>query len=630
MSPPPHVDDRAGALPVDGGRITVLAIVGDEPTRALLPKVLANERLIVAADLVKGLAFAQAESPDVVFVDITIGNGAGLAIVHHMKATAPETQVYAIATKAALEAGAHAVALGGAGLLMMPLGGDEVLNAVTTVKARRAERAVRLELEQQILTSARATGWVARMAELSTASGRAEAAQRVAEVLMEATGATGAAMYLPTGDRPGELTRAAVTPTVEQTPASGTEAQILEHARAERMLDISLALRSATGGHVLLANPEYAGSLSPPLSSGADSVPSSASPANAVPISSVRRSALRDGLLKLLATQASASLALLGERERLRGAAVLKDATSSAYSFAYYADVAARELYRASRYGRRLAFAVFLLDRRPGEVERAGAPREFVLSPARVVDYLQRAAPEPTIIARVDENELHVLLPDADGIMAHAYRRRALADLTAGSGEPDRAALRGITAGTATFPHDGEDLTRLLGTARRRAEASRVSIAAELGPDQGGIADLLTALEGAAASSASSLPFAPRALELPLDEAASLASLAVVEAQRGGAAFIAVSYRAGPGLFAIVRASLGPSRQGVTFRSLDVRAAEGCKDIDVLCILAEQGTYALLGRIQQGVLRGVHTAEPRIADILVDRLGRAAGLRTFP
>lgn len=73
----------------DARRVTVLAIVDDEPTRALLPRVLAGERLIIAADPVRGLAFAESEAPDVVFIDIRIGSGAGLAMVHHLRPWRP-------------------------------------------------------------------------------------------------------------------------------------------------------------------------------------------------------------------------------------------------------------------------------------------------------------------------------------------------------------------------------------------------------------------------------------------------------------------------------------------------------------------------------------------------------------
>jgi len=46
-------------------------------------------------------------------------------------------------------------------------------------------------------------------------------------------------------------------------------------------------------------------------------------------------------------------------------------------------------------------------------------------------------------------------------------------------------------------------------------------------------------------------------------------------------------------------------------------------------VIAEHGAYALLARAEDGVLRGAHAADPLLADVLAERLGRAAGVRVF-
>lgn len=473
------VDDapRSG----DGKRVTVLAIVDDEPTRALLPRVLAGERLIIAGDPVRGLAFADSEAPDIVFVDIRIGSGAGLAMVHHLKAVAPETHVFAMATKETLEAGAQAVALGGAGLVMLPLGGDEILSAVETVKVRLAERAARAELEEQIA--------------------------------------------------------------------------------------------------------------------------------------------------KLLAAQEEAALALQDERERLRGLAAMKDASSSAYSFAYYVDIAGRELYKASRFGRRLSVLVIGLDQNLLEIGQgqAAAPK---LTPITAADHLLTIAPDMAVLARVDEDELHLLLPETNGLGAHAARRRAIAHLAQAHGDAKTLiAPRGVLAGVATFPHDGQDLLKLQRVARRRADESCESVVHRVGPEQTGVSDILDALKRAAAHAPG--PFA-RAIELPIGQVAALTSVLLAEAIRGGGVHAVVTYHPEPNLFSTVRFMLGGQpRPGITFRALDIRNAPDCADLEALCIMAEQGAYALIGRVHTGVFRGVHSADPLLVDALTERIGRAAGIRLF-
>ena len=68
--------------------------------------------------------------------------------MHHLKAVVPAVTVYALAAKSALDAAANAVALGGAGLIMLPVGGDEILSALTAVKQKMADSALREETER--------------------------------------------------------------------------------------------------------------------------------------------------------------------------------------------------------------------------------------------------------------------------------------------------------------------------------------------------------------------------------------------------------------------------------------------------------------------------------------------------
>jgi hypothetical protein len=60
-----------------------------------------------------------------------------------------------------------------------------------------------------------------------------------------------------------------------------------------------------------------------------------------------------------------------------------------------------------------------------------------------------------------------------------------------------------------------------------------------------------------------------------------------------------------------------------------VRASSPGESIEALAILAEHGAYALIGRSEGGVVRGLHAADPLLADLLAERLGKAAGLRLF-
>ena len=169
MTPDSGTPSRGGS----GLRITVLAILSDDEARELLPKVV-RDHLFITDDLSEALVLAEQNPPDVAFVEIGMGDGAGLALVHHLKAVVPQVAIYALSSRLALEAAANAIALGGAGLIMMPVGGDEILSAIGAVKLKLADRAMRGELDRASLAYARAAGWMTRTAALAGTSSRAE------------------------------------------------------------------------------------------------------------------------------------------------------------------------------------------------------------------------------------------------------------------------------------------------------------------------------------------------------------------------------------------------------------------------------------------------------------------------
>ena len=577
------------------GPVTVLAITTDESTSELFSKVVVRDRLYMTADVTEALALAVANPPDAAFVEIA--SGAGLAMVHHLKAIVPSVTIFALATREGLDAAANSVALGGTGLLILPLGGDEILSSIESVKIRLRERAFCVELEQTARLASRSAGWMGRLTELADCPSRAVAAELLGAVLAEATSAEGAAIYPAAAARPAELTRVVAAADVDDAPAFVVDSDVLDYARRARLLVVPLATRTFKVGLALLAT---AGA--PPPSRLDDGPP--------------RSMRSTDGVVKLLATQGATALALLAERERAASAPV-KDPGSSAYSFAYYADVAGREIDKARRYGRRFAIATIAFD---AIDEASGAA---AMRPPEIADQLLLCARDIDVLARVDEQELHLLMPECDGLLARACRRRILARFA-------ERGPRGLLVGVATFPHDGRDLSQLLRAARRRAEGMRGSIVHRLGEGTTHLVDLLATLEREGSPPAPEDLVAPRPITLPLADVIALATSVTADALRGGGALITVAHHGGLSLGAAVRAALTPAQPNVTFHALDVRAAGG-EDVEALSIIAEHGTYSLIGRVDrdEGIFKGVHAADPLLADALADRLGRAAGLRIF-
>ena len=144
---------------IDGPRhdLNVVAIVSSADAIEVMGRTLgqSGDRLSVATDLAEGLVRISSQVPDVAFVDVTMGDGAGLAVLHHVRALAPHVTVFALTGAESLALGVQATALGSAGTLVLPLSGDELMNALADVRTRLAEREERLRLERAAAAASR-------------------------------------------------------------------------------------------------------------------------------------------------------------------------------------------------------------------------------------------------------------------------------------------------------------------------------------------------------------------------------------------------------------------------------------------------------------------------------------------
>ncbi len=567
--------------------MTVLAIVDVAPIVQLFGRVFnsPDDRVLVATTLAEGLAVAASESPDLAFVDVSLGHNAGLALVHHLRAVAPSAVVYALASEASLHIGAQAVALGGAGLIMMPPSGDELLSAAAEVRSRLAALKEKERLKEQADFARRAAECASRIAALAECSDRREAAKKLAEIFTEMTAAGAGAVYIPASEGSAELIQSGTCGKLLNAPTFIDEMGLVTFARQNGCEMVPLAVRQFAEGHVLLQG-----------------VPAA-------------WQAQEHASAELMAGQAATTLALLGERERsTRGA--IKDLTTSAYTFAYFVDIAGREIDKARRYGRRFALATIALDE-----NAASAPTdlaEVILSVVRDTD----------VLARVDEHEFYLLMPETGGVGAQSCRRRVLQSAAARAGQPAAGGMpEGLTIGVATYPHDGTDLSKLLRGAKRRAEMSRRSIVRSIG-NRLSLSDLIDELMVRSAQTSGDPDFeGARAIELSLRDAIDLAIAAVSEAMRGGPTFVAVAHHPELGLSSSVRAHLGHDREGLSLHILDVRGAAGCADLQVLTVIAEHGAYLLVGRSDGVGMRGVHGSDPILVDLVTLRSGQTAGVR---
>ncbi len=328
-------------------------------------------------------------------------------------------------------------------------------------------------------------------------------------------------------------------------------------------------------------------------------------------------------LLEIVGTQIATALCLVAEREQSsRGA--MKDPRSSAYTFAYFVDVTGREIDKARRYGRRFALATLAVEM-PKTGDNPSAPDHGI----QVAEQVLASVRDTDVLARVDEGEFYLLLPETGGTGAHTCRRRVMRQLL-GSSEQFAATPSNteIAMGVATFPQDGLDLSQLLRIARHRAEVSRQSPVRRLGLDRLSLPEILDALLWRLDEAAQGLGIeAPQMISLTMLDAVGLALAVVNEACRGGETRVVVSVHAGMSIGGAIRGSLSPDREQLQVEIVDLNAHAACRDLEVLVVIAEHGVYSMIGRSSGGNLRALHAAEPVLADLLVQRLGELVRMR---
>jgi ActR/RegA family two-component response regulator/GGDEF domain-containing protein len=568
----------------------VIGILADEQARALLERTVASagDALVITPTLADGLARVSTEVPDVALIDVALGQNAGLAVIHHIRALAPQVAIYALTQQNRLELGSAAMALGATGVLVMPLTGDDVLTSLAGVRARRAEQEHVREVERRVQVFRVESRLFARVAELAECETRREASERLLGALAE-SGARRALVYLPVAEGARELLRAAASPADPEAPAFCEEMELLGFAEKRGLRVVRLALKRELGGLLLVDG--LLDALAPDV---------------------------REGALTTLASQCATTLGLIAAREDAhRGG--MKDPRSSAYTFAYFVDVAGREIDMARRHRRRFALATISVH------PRAQAAVDAVDPTLGTVEQVLGAVRDTDVLARVDANEFYLLLPETNGLGAHACRRRVLDRLLSG---PDSQRYD-MGVGVAVYPHDGGDLSRLLRAARHRAEMCRVSVVERLGLRTLALGQIVDALlaEPPGRPGVSGGVEALRVVELPTTDVVALVLSAVREATRGGSPLVVLTRHAGVGIGGMLGGEAGRGGSGRQVHAIDVSGAPGCENVEVCALVAEQGAYVFAGRVEGHSVRAVHAADPLLADLLIQRLAQASGAR---
>jgi len=617
----------------DPHTLRILVVAADEQDAGFIERVLCDrgDRVDVALRVPDAVEHLARGDVDIAIVSLSLPRGDGLALVHHLRALYPLVDVIVLTTSEDLEEASHAMALGVLQAVMRPLTGDALLVAVDRARERRVLLQQRQALGQEARWSRLRTATYARCAAFIAETDRDAVAERIVQTCADEVPLAAGAIYVPPFPGAQAFRRSA-------TVAGGDELPAILDADALSALDPTEPVQESDEVVRILFLGEH------DVSACAVLVPQAS-------LSAPQREALT-----VIAFLGTAALTAARKVDAIARTGI-KDPETSAYTFAYFGDVAGREIDRAARYERRFALMTLALDGARVLEERASSELRLRIRRA-TTDAILAAVRDSDVLARVEDDEFYLLLPETGLLGALAARRRILARIAAlaelrrslealglGEGGLD------LVCGIAVYPLDGGDLGRLLRVSRQRAERSRVGVWRGLGLAGLPLWDALDRLlepppEAETFAGIRETGTFARNVTLPRAILPRLARTLASDAIR--ARVPGVIYGAGDDELAsaLVAAMAvpdpGPVRGWVLepFRSeLEPRtdAVPGARRLRVddgrlrdrvlLMGLTELGGYVLTGRPQGDRLRVCHASELDLVDGLVTALQRAYHLQ---
>jgi diguanylate cyclase (GGDEF)-like protein len=433
-------------------RLRVLVVAGDPNESRFAGRVLEDhgDEVRVARDVPDALGKLARETVDMALVSLSLPRGDGLALVHHLRALYPELDVVVMAGNAEMEETAHAMALGVLANVMRPLTGDALLVAADRARERRMLISERARLAQEEATVRHRTATYSRCAAFVAETDATVVASRVLDACLAEIPSKHAAIYIP--QFPGDPRMMKIGATDELGPLAEElqSGDLNYHDPTDPIQQEGERLRL-----VLLGDAE--------VEAVVDMIPHDPDEVGAE----------AHQALKVIAALGTASLTAARKVDAIARTGV-KDPETSAYTFAYFGDVAGREIDRAARHGRRFALLILTVDGMDTVRGRLQSEARMRLRRA-MADALLDAVRDSDVLARVEDDEFYLLLPETGMLGALACRRRIRNRFAtnpeiqeiAGTGELDPV------VGMSVYPTDGGDLGRLLRVGRRRVDRSR-------------------------------------------------------------------------------------------------------------------------------------------------------------
>lgn len=559
------------------GPLRVLAVVEDHDVGLAIEHVVREEgdSFERASSIDGAVASASVTPVAVAFIELRADGGAALALCHHLPSLCPGVVVHALVSPQELDRGAEALSLGAAGVIVTPPTGDALARALADVKTA-AVRGKQLNLlEEKLSRERKKLETYDRLVRFARGAAQSDAVKAIVDGVAQISSAKGVALYATFGDPDSERVRLAAVGTALDLPTTSQPADLSRLVQARHARVVPLVTGSGELGVLVLENVPNA---------------SEAEIAN-------------------VADLAAAMLSLVDRHDQV-------DESVRVFPPRHFRTVAERMLTLAARHDRRASVIAITL---PG-ADRPNRREEATLEIADIVR-------NTDALCGTEDGDLLVFLPETTGIGAHSCRRRILARLMGErrarpkgnlvrSGQEPRSKGPAISVGVATFPHDGATLKRLIKSARARAYDDSRSPVHTLALESMPLQEVVDALIARPMLDAG--PRSPYPLDVACSALFALVARACREALRGGETSVLTTLQPGLGVAAA-------ARQVATPKVLDVRSEPGCANVEAIVVEGEHGTWVCCGRVIGERFRGVHCADPLLADVVSRRISAAGG-----
>lgn len=556
--------------------LRILAVVEDSAVARAMEQIVKEEgdSFQRATTVEEAVGIASTIGADVAFVDLSAEAGATLALCHHLPSLCPGVVVQALVSPSDLDRGGEALSLGAAGVIVTPPTGDAVARVLADVKAEATRKKQVNLLEQKLARERKRLETYDRLVRFARGAAPSDAVRAIVDGVSQLSSAQGVALYATFGKEDSERVLLAALGSALDLPSTSQPADLSRLIQARQARVVPLVAASGELGMLVL-----------------DRAPAAPEPE-----------------IAQLADLAAAMLSLVDRQDHI-------DESAKLFPPRHFRSVAERLLTLAARHERRASVLAITI---PGD--RATKREEAI---AEISDLIRTT----DALCGAEDGDLLLFLPETTGLGAHACRRRILARL---AGErrarPSKAAIvrsqdpkskgSAIAIGVSTFPHDGITLRKLVRAARTRAQDDTRSPVHPLGLENLALAEVVDALIARPMFDAG--PRSPYPLDVANTALFSLVARACKEALRGGETTVVTTLQPGLGVAAAARQVSVPKVH-------DLRTEPGCDNVEAIVVEAEHGAWVCCGRVVGERFRGVHAADPLLADVLSRRITAAGG-----